>query len=781
MRSCFEQVKGSEVEKLKSSGPFNRSTVQLFTLSTLLCACLATSAFAEFEGREILRRPDMCNVDTVDTVAWYAQESVRLGVEPWRCGQRVAIPQGATAAWVVADEGGTNWIVRYDGAPSSNKCAFALGAGEGALPAGHDYMGYVSLLHGTNILGVLDRFEVRVMGQAADGGSEISPEGGCWGSLLERMAEAEAGIATNAANLDAHAADTNNPHGVTAEQAGALPLSGGTLTATLTLDNGLTSGNTPGIEFRQGTLGDPFPDWRISESYDNLSFDLRTHTTGADWANMARITPSGRLYATSFAGDGSSLTVNSTNLQTWLPALDARIDSLYGECRGGYKWADYFSVEGVEAGALAGAVTNTATATQTVYNVSVGTVESEVLKGWKINTDVIRQSDWDAGGVQWAVTEADGLVRYTDPLSGGSAIRQLRPSDFVVNGDIVGFVDGFSGDVDSATVRGTLGEYTQELTLEFDASKQAATSTVRRFLGPAAGSLLAACWSNVLGAASNGYAASPRKDVGLRTWPNGYGGRTNHVEAGWNTNFWGQGLGDFSCVSYHTEGPPAKAGEGAAYGVYMPITMVTPRHGIVANHWKPAVGSNVYWVSRSGAILTNKVVSYKNIRGDLTVARLDHAFETNDIAPAKLLRSGWHGFLYGATNWANGLFGVPVVGFDCAERGYLMNWTPMALSQGRNGTVGDDAFFILQGGGGYGFPFFRVEAVGGDSGSPVFWPVDGETVLLGCFQSPRGGPMPEKSEVDAAIEAWGDAERCVDYDLQSGGWSNPEIPAAPGQ
>ena len=184
----------------------SRSLVVWWLGGLVVCTGLATGAQGAFEGREITRAPDMCNTEIVDTVSWYAEESVRLSVEPWRCGKRVEIPQGATAAWVVADEGGTNWIVRYDAAPGTNRCAFALSAGEGNLPAAHDYTGYVSLLRGTNILGVLDRHEVRVMGQAADGGSPLSPEGGAWGSLLQRMAEAEADIAGIAGDLATNAA-----------------------------------------------------------------------------------------------------------------------------------------------------------------------------------------------------------------------------------------------------------------------------------------------------------------------------------------------------------------------------------------------------------------------------------------------------------------------------------------------------------------------------------------------------------------------------------------------
>lgn len=629
--------------------PFGR-----WTVLAALCMALATEVQGAFEGREILRRPDMCNVDTVDTVAWYSQESVRLEVEPWRCGKRVEIPEGATAAWVVADEGGTNWIVRY-AAPSSNRCAFALGAGEGALPSEHEYTGFVSLLRGTNILGVVDRHEVRVMGQAADGGSEISPEGGCWGSLLERVAEAERDIA--------------------------------------------------GI-----------------------------------------------------AGDLATNALEIAELEEGVQSLESAVQSLYGETAGGYRWPDYFTVEGVEAGVAPGTVTNAASATQEVYNVRVETVADSRLKGWRIDTSIVRQQDWE-DGVVW------------EALEGG-----IAPEDLEVEGDVVHFAEGVeSVDGSFAAVRGTLGGYAVEMELAFDASRQATTSTVRRFAGPAAGSLLAACWETVLGAASNGYAAG--KSVALRTWPEGYGTykhNTNIVQAGWNTNFWGAGLGDFSCISYWSQGP-----DGWDCGVYRPITMVTPRHGIVANHYKPPVGSNCCWVTRGGGVVTNRVVDYRRVRGDLTVARLETAFSTNDVAPAKLLGNGWHSYLYGAAEAVSGLFGVPVIGYDCAERGYVTPWMPTALNRGRGAGVGDDGTFGL-GLSSPDIPFFRRNPVGGDSGSPVFWPIDGNTVLIGCWHTTGGGPLPTKAEVDEAIEAWGDEERCAEYDLGRGGWENPDAPGAPG-
>ena len=239
---------------------------------------------------------------------------------------------------------------------------------------------------------------------------------------------------------------------------------------------------------------------------------------------------------------------------------------------------------------------------------------------------------------------------------------------------------------------------------------------------------------------------------------------------GWNTNCWALGLADYSCVSFFTD----SAGD---HRCYKPLTLVTPRHAIVANHYKPSLGSNVYWVGRSGAIHTNQVSAYRHVRGDLTVARLRAPLDTNDVGTATLLAPGWANYVRGSTNILGGLFGIPCVGLDVVERAYTLSWRPAAY---RIGKGGDDGGYLHDWPNESDVPYYRREAVGGDSGSPVFWPIDGtNTVLLGCYHTPMSGPTPTKREVDAAIEAWGDAERCKEYNLADGGWPEYPDPDAP--
>ena len=52
-------------------------------------------------------------------------------------------------------------------------------------------------------------------------------------AAYQKAVQAENGIGTAQSSLDAHINNKSNPHGVTAGQTGALPLSGGTMTGSL--------------------------------------------------------------------------------------------------------------------------------------------------------------------------------------------------------------------------------------------------------------------------------------------------------------------------------------------------------------------------------------------------------------------------------------------------------------------------------------------------------------------------------------------------------------------
>lgn len=476
--------------------------------------------------------------------------------------------------------------------------------------------------------------------------------------------------------------------------------------------------------------------------------------------------------------NAAGVSSNATRIAVVDARIDTRIDSLYGKMPGGWKWPDYFRVKDYVTGVKVGSTTNeTLFRTNTVYNIIETLSTNTTLLGWKIEPEILRMAT-DGDAIHWEPVSAWKMV---GPPGSRGRINSMDPSLLEVSGNFV----YFKPDVTElpggwAVVRGTLGGYVLDQWLMADSARQAAANVVSRFKGPAPGSLMAQCWSNILLTASNAYAQTPRRTSQLRTWPEGYGSGTSHVTAGWNTNFWVYGLGDFSCISYHTDTTPGVAG-----GIYRPVTMVTPRHGIVANHWKPLVGSNVYWVTRSGTVITNRVIAYKNLRSDLTVARLAYAFDTNDIAPATLLQSDFNSYTYGSTNRTQDCLGFPILSFTAHEIGWVSGWRPSSLYYGKDGRNYNEEQYVRSysayADGLYDGPYKgNGVAVGGDSGSPSFVLIDGKTVLLGCYYTaPGGGPMPHKGEVDAAIKAWGDEEECTEYSFGDGHWPSPDGPPGP--
>lgn len=682
------------------------------TLLIAMCMALATAAQTAFHGREIRRRPDMGNVDMVDTVSWYANESIRLSIEPVHRGARIPIPDDATALWIVADEGGTNWIVRWASAVTPTNVLFELAAGEGALPAGHDYTGFVDLMRGTNVLGVIDRFEVACI-TSAYGSSPITPAAGTWEGLAGAVASNAATIAAMSTNY---------------------------LPATLERRSGRDKTGSPVII--------PYYDVPGDAHFDELGLD-------------------------------------GTFIQSW--------NDFRAECAGGWRWPDYFTIDFVTAGASDGAFTNVFTATNNEHNVSVGIGRQSVYKGWRFATTITRQRDFE------------GELVFSDDSAGDPA---LLPLDYA-NGAAT-----FPPDTDFAAldlldeaamhaaidrpVTATLGTRTLTTNIVWDGDAQRSTTDWRIFISPAPGSLLAGLWNHVLATASNRAAAPWGK--ALRVWPSGYGSASNtqdHPAVAWNPNFFAYGLADFSSVSYWAEGANASGGAGYPSGVYRPVTMVTPRHGIVAKHWCPAVGSNVLWLGRSGTILTNRVAAYRNIRGDLSVARLASPLPTNEVAPAALL-SMFSPYLCGSTNVPGfyragneGTWGVPVLPFDCAERGGVAWWRPRALLYGEADASDEDTYTNTQDD---SLPQRKANAVGGDSGSPTFLlvPDTDAPVLLGCYQYSTtktdnyewaGGPIPFAGEVNDAIAAWGDSERVAAIDFAALGYANYNtngLPPGPG-
>ena len=432
--------------------------------------------------------------------------------------------------------------------------------------------------------------------------------------------------------------------------------------------------------------------------------------------------------------------------------VTARLDSLWVVNAGGYHYPDYFTASARVGGEP---VDTIAISTNTTLNAIEMLHETASVRGWILEPEIERQSEFGEG-VEWSFgPEADGLWR----LAGNMVVPDGATAETVATGEVY-------------RVTGRLGDF--ERTVELKVSgDNVLTRGAWQFDSWKVGSLAgSAADVESLADARSSWSSH------VRTWPEGYGSGTNHVVAGWNENAWIQSH-VFSACSYHTDTAPGVAG-----GSYRPVTLVTPRHGVVASHFKPLLGSNVYWVGISGTIHTNRVVAYDNIRGDLSVARLADPVDESDFEFPYLLPYDYEGFFYGCEHGGVGCKGVPVVSFNNYEMAWLTYWQCAPAMTAKH-AWNSKAYTVKARGSGTAHG--RADAaIGGDSGSPTFLRVtdagdEPKWVLLGCFLwgggNTAGGPIPLIDDVNTAISTWGDEERAAVADFESWGFEkyNPGL------
>ena len=142
---------------------------QCLAISCVFCQALAIPAAAAvpLNVRRIDRRTNVQNLDRIDWMKWYATESIRYTVTPcYRDGSSVEIPDGASALWVLS-QNGTNFLAAAGVIEGSN-VVFEVAAGDAALPGDGRGDSYAALLVGPNLWGVIDRTKVQVFWSPSD-------------------------------------------------------------------------------------------------------------------------------------------------------------------------------------------------------------------------------------------------------------------------------------------------------------------------------------------------------------------------------------------------------------------------------------------------------------------------------------------------------------------------------------------------------------------------------------------------------------------------------------
>lgn len=325
-----------------------------------LCTALALAMLAgctpalaqDLNVRQFDRTVDPRNVTTTDRLTWYAGESIEYIVRSRRGREVVDVPPGSVPVWrmqqgtndylVVSGEVVTNGTVRFRVySPDSN---FAPGL----------YTSWAEVFQGTNLVGVLDRTSVEVKWRPGDDYAIVPPITNLFDQVLAAWNTAcSAGVAAVAADLSAHAADTDNPHGVTAESLGALTEEEDA--AALAAVAGVQSNLTDLAETVGGITAE--------------SLGALTEETDPAWS-------------------------------AWEPEAHVPI-----VCSGGYYFPDYFTLDPKPTAVSFASYGSTQEYNSVVFQWRTFSAES----GFVLSPDIIRQEDWDeevaySGLVNLAIT-----------------------------------------------------------------------------------------------------------------------------------------------------------------------------------------------------------------------------------------------------------------------------------------------------------------------------------------------------------------------------------------
>ncbi len=214
----------------------------------------------------------------------------------------------------------------------------------------------------------------------------------------------------------------------------------------------------------------------------------------------------------------------------------------------------------------------------------------------------------------------------------------------------------------------------------------------------------------------------------------------------WNTNFWASEL-DLSGVSVWNS--------DASYYYTKPLTLVASNLAVGARHWMPAVGRQYGWLGRDGVMHYSTVVDVKGKVPDLAVARLSPPLDTSVVATYGIVTDALfkHQFGGGRLGHYEGQFSPveyrpfakpPLVACAQSARAFLMSTED--FSTGAMLLEGFTAVDPVYENSSYPsgpwecHPLSRKEAVGGDSGHPIFvWDGD-ELAILGCYWTKYGCP-----------------------------------------
>lgn len=204
---------------------------------------------------------------------------------------------------------------------------------------------------------------------------------------------------------------------------------------------------------------------------------------------------------------------------------------------------------------------------------------------------------------------------------------------------------------------------------------------------------------------------------------------------------------------------PCNSGAGSGGATNYAGTLVSPRHLIFANHYHPGNGAVIRFIKSDGTIINRTLIDQRQVgTTDIQVGILDSDVPAGigfyPVAPSNL------------NNYASDhqLWPIPLITTDQQKSIYINEvnkieggyvWMTAPSSSSRK-------------------PFTHL-AIGGDSGSPCFYLVNGRLVLAGCYYYSIGIPdlSAYGSAINSAMHALSQsASASTDYQLTVADMSN---------
>lgn len=167
-------------------------------------------------------------------------------------------------------------------------------------------------------------------------------------------------------------------------------------------------------------------------------------------------------------------------------------------------------------------------------------------------------------------------------------------------------------------------------------------------------------------------------------------------------------------------------------------TLVTPRHVVLANHYRYGNGTTVRFVGTDGTVFNRTVIQGKRVDNganptDVYIALLNEDLP-NDITPCEIFPSNYATYLPSGNNSA------------------AANSLPIIALNQENKVVLLDFNYVYDSSGSYNRALFSVPVktdrlafnktiIAGDSGSPLFAVNDTKLLLVSTFTTPKAGPF----------------------------------------